>query len=739
MISDEVETFAKSLLIDYNETNCVNFLRLLRNQSLNHLGIYLGKKFTQFYPFSVFIRDEYAINSFFTNQPELAYDILHDTLQNNTLNEDISNRLLFNQHFSIRYIQNRYTDYNLDKVRYLMNKQPNSLPLVTLSITSCKRFDLFKKTINSILNCFDIDKIDEWFCVDDNSSEYDRRQMKMLYPFFTFYFKTPEEKGHPRSMNIILKHVKTPYLFHTEDDWKFFVKNNYIERMLDIANMDINIGQCLINKNYSETERDIGIKGGIFRTTLNGRRYYIHEFANTENEKLAWLQKHGNGLSSNYWPHFSFRPSLIKTSVLKRVGIFDEKANHFEMEYAYRYVSQGFISVFFEGIYSIHTGRLTSERTDETKLNAYALNNEKQFEGKTELNNVEIINKEDNILINFKYKTYVVNLKHRVDRWQKFQENIPKDCVLEFEKFDAIHGIKLQSTAQLQQIFEHNDYHMRPGLVGCLLSHVQLFVNLINSKYDAFIIFEDDIEFTPNFNMKFLNIIKQIQNTDCDCLFLGHHIKNLETQQHELDRETMPTVTKRSLYWSFTHSLGGTGGFIITKNGAQKFLDFLNRSGATNGIDTLLQKSAGELNVYYCSPHLFYTECFRDMNTPIDSDIQYNHDSNLVRTIEQRFQDEVDFYQKNSINIVELKENDEIIKCAENSEIDFVFYFHVIDEGIMERIKNPYYMLEDKIVFVIPEKMKDNIRRYYHRFKINGKYDISDALQYEEAEIDVKN
>jgi hypothetical protein len=41
----------------------------------------------------------------------------------------------------------------------------------------------------------------------DNSSDEEREQMKKLYPFFTFYFKTFEEKGHAKSMNIIRNHV----------------------------------------------------------------------------------------------------------------------------------------------------------------------------------------------------------------------------------------------------------------------------------------------------------------------------------------------------------------------------------------------------------------------------------------------------------------------------------------------------------------------------------------------------
>ena len=45
------------------------------------------------------------------------------------------------------------------------------------------------------------------------------------------------------------------------------------------------------------------------------------------------------------------------------------------MEYAYRYFNNNYISVFFENIYSLHIGRLTSERFDDTKPNAYKLKN----------------------------------------------------------------------------------------------------------------------------------------------------------------------------------------------------------------------------------------------------------------------------------------------------------------------------------------------------------------------------
>lgn len=77
----------------------------------------------------------------------------------------------------------------------VIQNKTKDFPLITLTITSCKRLDLFVKTINSFMQCCkDIHLIDEWFCVDDNSSIEDRLRMQELYPFINFYFKTLEEK-----------------------------------------------------------------------------------------------------------------------------------------------------------------------------------------------------------------------------------------------------------------------------------------------------------------------------------------------------------------------------------------------------------------------------------------------------------------------------------------------------------------------------------------------------------------
>jgi hypothetical protein len=567
MSSEQIDTIIHDFILSPSEPNAVNLIRLLRSSNLFHLSVIISEYFSNIFQGSTDIKDECAISSYYINNHEKAFDIHEKCLAMKGLTQDRAWRLLFNQHFSINQVADRYIFYNKDKINDILKRKQKDFPLVTLTITTCKRFDLFEKTINSIINCVDIDEIDFWFCVDDNSSDEDRQKMKELYPFFEFYFKDIKEKGHPQSMNIIRNYVKTPYIFHLEDDWKFFVKRNYIKDAIDIIESNKSIGQCLFNKNYAEIESDIDIKGGIYHTTNSGLRYYIHEYCRTQEDTINWKNKYGNCKSSFYWPHWSLRPSLSRTYIFNDIGEFNEQISHFEMDYAHKYASKGYVSAFFEGIYCLHTGRLTSERDDETKLNAYKLNNEIQFYGKEDkikaTENVVKENKTENVVEKVseqKFKTYVVNLDRRPDRWEIFKKNATE--IDNYERFSAVDGKLIKNSTQLQQIFESNDYYMRRGMVGCLLSHIKIYTELINSEYNYFTILEDDVEFTPDFKNKFDNIMTQVNNKNWDLIFLGHHVRDIDRQKDELVKDKMPILTKRDAYWSFLNSLGGTGGYF---------------------------------------------------------------------------------------------------------------------------------------------------------------------------------
>jgi GR25 family glycosyltransferase involved in LPS biosynthesis len=571
---------------------------------------------------------EFASIAYNCNKYIESYDMYNKILALPLLSENESNQIILKQKCVSEHIKNTHITYNRDIINNILKtNNTNSLPRISFTITSCKRLDLFKNTMNSFLNCCeDLHLIDEWFCVDDNSSEDDRNEMKELFPFFKFYFKTYEEKGHPQSMNIIQQIVKTPYLFHMEDDWTFIQKRKYISECLDVISENISYKQCLINKNYSETIDDIGnIKGGIFKQTLSGLRYYIHEHVTTKKEESDWINKHGLSQSSNYWPHFSFRPSLLQTDIWKKLGNFDQQISHFEMEYSNKYIKHNYKSCFLESVYSIHTGRLTSERDNAELPNAYDLNNEFQFEGKESMyalpKSIQSKNIESVI------KTFVINLKRREDRLHKFISKI-NSTHIQYNIFNAVDGSQLSPSYQLERIFENNDYNMRKGMVGCAMSHIQLYINLINSHdTNIYCILEDDVDFVHNFQYKLTHVYNQlISQPNWDICYLGHHLYSSYVSELSYNNIKIPTIEKWNQMESMARSIGGTGGYIISKKGAIKLLEHINTTGMTNGIDTVQQKAADVLDIFYCEPHLIYSECVTN-NSNADTDIQHEYDS----------------------------------------------------------------------------------------------------------------
>ena len=328
-------------------------------------------------------KDEFGICAYYIKEYQECYDVCQELLTEGYLPEDQRLRIEANRDFCVPFLKDELSKYNSNLVKKITkNVKKTKREQVTYSITTCKRFDLFHKTINSFLNCCkDVLQIDRWLCVDDNSNQEDRNKMKKLYPFFEFIWKKPEDKGHPESMNIIIDKVKTPYLLHMEDDWQFFERKDYIKPALEILKENEKLGQVCFNRNYAETLNDREVPGGHLKfSTRSNFRYLIHEHYNTESDEYAdFNRRHGGKPSSCYWPHYSLRPSVLRTDIFKKIGRYNENTTHFEMEYSNRYVAKGYKTGFYDSICSLHIGRLTSERDDNTKKNAYELNDESQF------------------------------------------------------------------------------------------------------------------------------------------------------------------------------------------------------------------------------------------------------------------------------------------------------------------------------------------------------------------------
>lgn len=606
---------SKKFVLTGSEAAALSMIRYCRTNELFAIGTQLTPRLMNIFPHNVDILDECAMCNYYQGNKKDAYEIYQQIINFRGLSEERAKSILFNAHFCFDAVKDNYITYPGETIPVSQDHD-----FVTFSITTCKRLDLFKKTMNSFLNCcLDTYRIDKWLCVDDNSSEEDREEMKRLYPFFEFIFKGPEQKGHVASMNIIRERVQTPYLFHIEDDWQFFIKRNYISDCLEVLGQNERYGQCLLNKNYMETIKDRHLIGGEFKTTQTGLRYYIHEHYTDQNE---FRKKRGNGISCSYWPHFSFRPSLHRMSVWRLLGSFPDTTAHFEMKYAELYKSKGFVSTFLEDIYCFHIGRLTSERFDNSKLNAYVLNGVSQF---TETG----LQKKEEELNQFLEKTnfYVINLDRRPDRYEKFKEiNKVNDVESWFKRFKAVDGQELQPSVYLRVLFSENDYNWRKGILGCACSHIKLWSMLSESKkYDRYIIVEDDALLVPNFVEKLASQYKTLKD-DWDILFFGHHIIDDYKDNNTFSLTETGRAEKWNMYISLQKSRGGTFGYMISKSGAQKMLSYICKTKMVNAIDTVMQKASNILNIYYSTVHLARSECYCD-NFNTDTDIQKDYDS----------------------------------------------------------------------------------------------------------------
>jgi GR25 family glycosyltransferase involved in LPS biosynthesis/tetratricopeptide (TPR) repeat protein len=557
----------------------------------------------------------------------------------------------------------------LTKYSPIKNKKLLKSPTIILTMTTCKRFDLFQQTVNSITNTWtDIDMIDYWFCVDDNSSPEDRNQMKRKYNWIDYYMKAPEEKGHRRSMNIIwdkLNELRPTYWIHMEDDFRFHCRTDYIKT--GIKYLEGNIKQVLFNRNYGEQIKDYAISGHApFGAT---REIVLHD------------HKSGsfNYPNCHYWTDYSFRPSIIKVDAIIALGNYDSPNQFFEKDYADRWYGAGWRSAFFNRITCEHIGKLTSDRTG---ANAYTMNDESQFVKKTETSVLE--NKRFGPT---KFEIKVVNLERRPDRKEQTIAKFKENGIVDYTFIEAVDGQKLDVGVDIIELFKGNDFGSRKGFIGCALSHYNLWKKLIESTDEYYFIMEDDIQIEPEFSER----IKSIDFNKYDILFLGYSMFSSV-------REKMEPVDEFSIgRLSMGQYVGGTFAYSINRAGAKNMLDYIEKNGIKHGIDYLF-KIIPELECYESKPQLCFSE-WNENGKEIDSDIQnacgsFNFEKILL--------DKYEYYQKQDFfgSDIHFQRSDSLINMLLVAEKrtdcicfnTFGFYKNEFDSNKLIKIEGDLYV-----------------------------------------------
>jgi GR25 family glycosyltransferase involved in LPS biosynthesis len=159
---------------------------------------------------------------------------------------------------------------------------------------------------------------------------------------------------------------------------------------------------------------------------------------------------------------------------------------------------------------------------------------------------------------------YVISLERARER----RDYINKKMTKPFQYFDAVDGSNINPIdIILKETYLFKDTYLNNGQIGCYLSHIKILQQISSPS----IIFEDDVVFKYDLQ-KILSIIKKINFTNYDIIFMGHCAESKGDIQQEIKQEEKYFNLHTSVYPRCMHA------YIITKEGATKILNFLMKS-----------------------------------------------------------------------------------------------------------------------------------------------------------------
>lgn len=170
-----------------------------------------------------------------------------------------------------------------------------------------------------------------------------------------------------------------------------------------------------------------------------------------------------------------------------------------------------------------------------------------------------------------KMDIYVINLKSRPQK-REFMEKQMKKNNLNATIFEAVDGSKLD----LEDLLEDGIIsptknkeirrYLRKGEIGCALSHMLIWLRLLNSQKQYALIFEDDAILCNDFKEMLRGVISEANTVPWDILYL-----NENCYWRFRDGCDGPMVTKRIM--APTNVGYGLYGYIIKRDAVPKYIE----------------------------------------------------------------------------------------------------------------------------------------------------------------------
>jgi Glycosyl transferase family 2 len=169
---------------------------------------------------------------------------------------------------------------------------------ITLCITMGRRPELLRKTLESLnLWC----KFENVIAINDFRDEATNKVFKEIFPNGEL-ISLSEQLGHHRAVDYMYGKVKTPYIFHCEDDWTFDAPFDF-DAMKDLLEKNPSISQVCFRKISDFSPDDVDAS----------------KIIEIENERLSYSRL---DRLHKQWHGYTFNPHLVSRRLWSELGGF---------------------------------------------------------------------------------------------------------------------------------------------------------------------------------------------------------------------------------------------------------------------------------------------------------------------------------------------------------------------------------------------------------------------------------
>lgn len=202
---------------------------------------------------------------------------------------------------------------------------------------------------------------------------------------------------------------------------------------------------------------------------------------------------------------------------------------------------------------------------------------------------------------------YIINMDKDSERLKK----VTKECNkfnIKFKRFSGINSNKLSKEEKNKYITKFCQTYCTNGMIGCGLSHIKIYEDIINNNYNNVLILEDDVYFVDNFHHILNNAVKEIPN-DYDILYLGSIGSSSKETYYDYNYFLKLLNNKNKIKNNYKNIFCpefplGTHAYIISNKGCKNILNTIPK--VNFHIDWQISLNNKNLNIYATNEKIVY-------------------------------------------------------------------------------------------------------------------------------------